>query len=208
MDLPLARFGGRAFRAPMEKRRRFLRAVGSWGLVALVHLAFFFLLLFSQRQPPPLRVAERETILLFLPLRHAAPPPRPPMTRSKGERPVPRVTTAPITLPPMVLVPARPSDRDILGAIGRELACGAGSFEYLPEDLRAACSYSPWLGMRMPDGTIVIASPAPPPTGPLDLNDMSGADYVRHEMDTAPACPPLQNTPCLNNSIIPLASAP
>ena len=30
---------------------------------------------------------------------------------------------------------------------------------------------------------------------------MTGAEAMRHEMQTAPACPPLQNVPCLHNVI-------
>ncbi len=130
------------------------------------------------------------------------PPPHPPVHKlvplPQPQTPVivAPVITAPITVPQSQSHPlSRPKDEGLLG-IGRSLACGASSYENLSPLEREECRRHPWHFVKKPDGTIVLEAPLkpviPPPTA---------ADVIRHEMQTAPPCPILNNTPCLGKII-------
>ena len=104
------------------------------------------------------------------------------------------VLTAPITLPPIRHQPLAPPATSGLEGIGRSLACGASSYEYLTAQEREGCRRRPWDFVRKPDGTIVLMAPEKPPPPPA----FTPQDLMRHEQQTAPPCPMLQNVPCLS----------
>ncbi len=124
----------------------------------------------------------------------------------------PEVVTEPIIIPPpLVQVQPEPEERggitagDLLGAIGREVACSAGNFENLTAVQRSRCGRLPWQGAQMPDGAIVLT--IPPPRGrffeeenarPPEVR-ISGADAQRNRMEGADTgCLVILNTPCFN----------
>jgi hypothetical protein len=89
----------------------------------------------------------------------------------------PAFHSLPITLPP------RPDAIDLGLALGRALACGANSFEYLTPEGRAGCRHPPWNFTYARDGTIILDTqykrPEPKPTP---------AEVLAHERYTADPC--------------------
>jgi hypothetical protein len=85
---------------------------------------------------------------------------------------------------------ASPPSEGLLG-VGRSLACGASSYEYLAPLQREECLRKPWHFVKRSDGTIVLDVAKPVETQPSTI------DIIRHEQETAPPCPVLSNVPCL-----------
>ena len=180
-----------------EDRARTIRRTLAWAAVVLVHILAVLLILFSNTKPlvESIRVVVPEAIM-WIPM-----PTRPghPIRRSDEQETAPPVETipqitAPITLPPAPHRELAPPASEGLEGVGRSLACGASSYENLSPVQREQCRRHPWMFTKKPDGTIVLAAPPadPPPTIP---------DIMRHEQQTAPPCPVLQNTPCLGGVI-------
>jgi hypothetical protein len=129
---------------------------------------------------------------------HTAPPNLIPPEPNDEERDTAAKPLTVIPPKPPVLEQQQPpaaQPGDILNAIGQALACGASNFEYLTPRQQARCLHQPWQGLQLPNGTIVLAAPprldAP---GPLQL---TGAEALQHQSQTAPNCPIMLNTPCL-----------
>lgn len=171
-----------------------------WALVALVHLLLVTLFVMSEfvpqdRERRPTMI-ETMFLLSMLPSEDA-----PQIKVIKPEVPsatAPIFTTAPVIVqrpePPMIK-PETPAD--ILRSIGEALACGANSYEELTPVARSHCVHEPWIPREAADGTIVLEGPARPVVqGELHL---SGAEQMRHDMQTGPNCPILVNTPCLRD---------
>jgi hypothetical protein len=175
----------------------------SWVLVALVHVFLITLFVMSEILPQDethkTMPIETMFLLSMLPNTHA-----PAVKIIKPEVPdatAPIITTAPLVVvpreePPMIQ-PEAPED--VLRSIGEELACGANSFEYLTQAQRNHCPHQPWLGKKLPNGTIVLDTP-PKPADDSTLH-MSGAEQLRHDLQTGPACPILQQAPCLHDAV-------
>ena len=97
----------------------------------------------------------------------------------------------------MIVVPPPPNSQiappqtpaDILKAIGEALSCGAENFENLTQAERNRCKHEPWIARKLPNGTIVLEAAAPQPFAPAPVPKISGAEALRHEMQTAPPCP-------------------
>lgn len=206
----LAYYGNRVARPPAEPRRAAVKRAISWTLMALVHLLFvaMFTVQFIQEQ----RVGRKGVIETILDLSLLRSPNAPPVTLIMPQfRPnaPPEVSTAPITIPPVLPPPqdqnAPASSGDVLKAIGEALACGAANFENLTDQQRARCRHQPWLARKLPDGTIVMEAP-PRQTQP-ELH-ISGADQMRHDMQVAPPCPILLQVPCVDDIIHGRSSKP
>jgi hypothetical protein len=197
-DQGLAYYGNRVARPP--RRGPLTRSV-SWVLVALVHILLITLFVMSEILPDQetrhTLPIETMFLLSMLPNTHA-----PQVKIIKPEVPnatVPVITTAPLVVVPLeeppMIQPETPAD--ILKSIGEALACGANSFEYLTQAQRNHCPHQPWLGRRLPDGVIVLD--APPKAAEEPTLHMSGAEQLRHDLQTGPACPILQQAPCLHD---------
>ncbi len=195
---------------PAQRRQRAVSRAVSWMLVALLHILLFFGIVitfrpFTERNRPLV-----ETILT-LPMPGNNAPPLHIVNPVLPNNNPPVILSAPITLPrpPPVLDerntrPVTPGD--ILGAVGRTLACSAGSWEHLTAPERAACGGVPWRAMRLPNGNLVMVPPSqlprlkePPPDTGFDIN--SGADRQQRDIQNGqnPAnngCPILQQMPC------------
>jgi hypothetical protein len=174
------------------RRRQLIRRGAAWAAVIVVHILALILILAGNQIPVIKRI--QETIpeaITWIPMPKKVVHPRP--TPQNPDVPVPEpVITAPITLPPITR-PALPPVAQPGGmeGVGRSLACGAGNYENLPPNMREACRRTPWAFVKKPNGTIVLEAPPKPVEMP------TAADVMRHEQQTAPPCPVLQNVPCL-----------
>ena len=178
-------------RVETAERERFIRRSIVSLLVLAVHVLAIAIFIYSSRIPLTQRVRTTipEAILwLILPSR----PIEPKLIHPElPEAPVPEYSE-PITLPPIPArpLPAAPPSGGLLG-VGRSLACGASSYEYLAPNQREQCLRHPWTFVKRSDGTIVLDVPRPIETEPSTI------DIIRHQQETSPPCPVLSNVPCL-----------
>jgi hypothetical protein len=189
------------------RRRQFVRRGLAWVAVVVVHILAIILILAGNEIPIIKRIQEAiPEAITWIPMpKKPANPPKPELHNPEVLLPEP-IITAPITVPPLRMRPAplAPPASEGLEGVGRSLACGAGSYENLPPNMREACRRQPWAWVKKPDGTIVLdATPKP-------VEMPTAADIMRHEQQTAPPCPVLQNVPCLGKVIHgdPLGGAP
>ena len=203
-DHALAFYGNRSRRLSSEEERRLLvRRIWTWVLVALIHvilLSAFILDQYRMNRFTLKRPVETILDLTRLP-RGQAPPIR------MIQPVVPHATEPKITTAPVIVVPPPNPDQampqtpaDILKAIGEALSCGAENYENLTQAERARCKREPWIARKLPNGTIVLEAANPSPYAAPPVPKLSGADAMRRQMQTAPPCPILANTPCLSNT--------
>jgi hypothetical protein len=186
-----------------EQRRRQLERLFAWGVVAIIHILMLFVVVADQRHRRDLAMRPpAETILELSRLAKGEAPPirliQPVVPRAAA----PEVTTAPVIVmppPPNSQIAPPQTPADILKAIGEALSCGAENFENLTQAERNRCRHEPWLARRLPNGTIVLEAAAPQPFAPAPVAKISGAEALRHEMQTAPGCSIMvSNVPCMN----------
>ncbi len=170
----------------------------TWALVALVHVLFFLMLTVAGRQTLVLQRPLIETIFTLATLPRGDAPkvilirPDVPSTRP------PMITTAPTLVPPPLEFTVPPqTPADVLRAIGEALSCGASNFENLTQAERARCHRTPWIARRLANGTLVLE--APPRLNEPTTRVVTGAEQLRRDMMTAPACAPLSNAPCIDD---------
>ncbi len=187
-----------------EERRRILVRDGlAILLVALIHILIFLGLVISLEQARE-RQGRRGPIEQFLDLSLLRQPRATPLNLTQPQdneqndvsaKPLTVITPKPPVLelqpPPSTVQPG-----DILGSVGRAIACGAGNFEYLTRQQQERCLHEPWQGVQLPNGTIVLLAPPPNMATPGPLQ-MTGAEALRRQSQTAPNCPIMVNTPCL-----------
>jgi len=130
----------------------------------------------------------------------------------------PRLEAAPIIIPkPPPIVPEKPRDQtgapgapgDVLGAVGRALACSAGSWEHLSSAERARCGVYPWRAARLPNGNLVMVPanilPRLKEAPDTQFSVNTGADRVQSDLQKGitpgqpGGCPIMLNTPCLQH---------
>ena len=199
-----------------EQRRKAKSKAVSTVLAGLLHVLFFFFFVLAVH---PFDMKSRplmETILtLTLPGNNRPLPERPINPEILTDAP-PRMLAAPIIVPrpPPIVTDednkAPGQQGDILGAVGRALACDAGSWEHLTSVERERCGFYPWRGARLPNGTLVMVprSVLPrlreaPPDTQFSVNtgsDRIGADIRSGITPGMGGCPILQNTPCMHVS--------
>ncbi|MGH6828322.1 MAG: hypothetical protein ACREFW_05380 [Rhizomicrobium sp.] len=201
-DHALTFYGYRPLRRPNEEGRRLLtRRAICWALVVLVHALFFLLLAMDQQQRERIRLGTPvETILDLARIPRGTAPPIRLIQPTVPQAAPPEISTAPVIVippPPNLQLAPPKTPADILKAIGEALSCGAENFENLTGAERARCKHEPWVARKLPDGTIVLEASAPqavaPPAGAL-----SGAEALRRQTQTGPACPTFSNLPCVN----------
>ncbi|MBV9548493.1 MAG: hypothetical protein JO256_02340 [Alphaproteobacteria bacterium] len=202
-DVPL--YAARPSREVAPKRK-----AASWIAVGIVHLLILNLLLFS---PTFINVTrhggvQQETMLDLTGSRDSN---RPDVKMVIPQAPVgvpPETNTAPMLPPPTPLIeqaPATPQGGqpkgDVLGDLGREIACSPGHYENLTEAQRTRCGRAPWEGAMTPNGTIVLNRPAETNrfAPPLPEYHISGQDAQRLQVERAQTdCPMMLNVPCVN----------
>ena len=204
-DHALAFYGHRpAHLSNEEERRLLIRRVISWTLVGLIHVLLLSLFILDQIRERSL-MTRREPVETILDLTTLPAGEAPPIRLIRPE--VPTVTPPVISTAPVIVVPpANPDEAvpqtpaDILKAIGEALSCGAENFENLTQTERARCRTEPWIARKLPNGTIVLEAANPSPFAPPPTIKLTGADAMRRQLQTAPPCPILVNTPCLSNT--------
>ncbi len=199
---------------PAEFRRTKVRRVASWAAVGLLHFVLFTALVVSVRQYNELTRPVIETLMMFPALGNNpnAPPLRTVNPDVQTEA-MPLITTAPITVPKPEVVPdseghaATPGD--ILAAVGRELACSAGTWEHLTRGERQACGGIPWRGLKLPNGSLIMLPGnvmprlrEPPPDDGIRVtgSEQQQRDLQMGRNSATGGCPILQHTPCLSPS--------
>jgi len=203
-DVPL--YAARPSRQVPPKRK-----AASWIAVFIVHLVIANTLIFSEgwKTLVPHGSSREMTTLDLRGATDNSPAPDVRMTVPEAPAGVPpELVIDPLILPRTTPETDSPraeggiSDGDLLGAVGRDVACIAGNYENLTPAQRARCARIPWMGAKLPDGSLVLRPPemnplfAPPPPQAR----VSGADGQRRQMETAGSdpCPVILNTPCFN----------
>lgn len=200
-------------RSPPEQRREAAKRVTSWILVGLLHV-FVVVSFVISIHPFTTRGRSVEETLLLLPSNNSnnrnqervAPeiPDKAPSTLAAPPIIIPKI---PPIVPPQEPSRSAPTPGDILGMVGRELACSPGSWEHLTTKEREVCGGAPWRAYRTPQGSLVMIPPnqlprlKQPPPPEFTLN--TGADRIQRDLQTGqdPAmggCPIMQNTPCVH----------
>ncbi len=165
-----------------DARKRAARRAGAAAAAAVFHVLFVILLIESEWFPglQGRRPAEPPILWLLLPKTAGTPNKLLPHAQKGPEQEVPRFYSLPITLPPPV------NAIDPALALGRALACGANSFEYLTPQGRAQCTLVPWHYKFDRYGTIVLDTQYKPPV-PKEPK-ISGAEALARERNTADPC--------------------
>jgi len=196
-----------------EQRRKNLSRTTSTVMVAMLHVLFFFTFVLGIR-PFDLRNRNLVETILILPQSGNN------QHEDSRNHPIPLEPQAPRMLSAPMIIPKPPpiipDDRtkegqgpptDILGAVGRELACSAGSWEHLTSVERQRCGLYPWRGVKLPNGSLVMI-----PRGVLprlkeapdtEFSVNTGSDRIRTDVQAgitpgSGGCPILQNTPCVH----------
>jgi hypothetical protein len=167
-----------------------LKRAGAWLAVAVIHVLFFAALLTAGHIRQIVRATPHEVFFILPPLQtqveHLPPVEVTPAVRLT---PVPQRQNT-ITLPPPKPQTQPQTQSDVMQAIGKELACGAGPYEHLTQAQREVCKRQPWRFKKNAHGVIVMdTSASPPPDEPA-----SGADQELHIQQTADPCLAAGNT--------------
>ena len=199
-DIPL--FAARPARHVAPKRR-----AASWIFVGIVHLLIISVLLTSQHFTDRVRHgAEHETIFNIAGAQDSTRPEVKMVVPQAAVGTPPEMRNLPIVPPPLIeqapLIREEGSEKgDVLGALGREIACSPGHYENLTQVQRTRCGRAPWQGAMAPDGVIVLNRPpeinrfAPPPRE----YQITGQDSQRLSVERAPTdCSFGLNMPCVN----------
>jgi hypothetical protein len=210
-DVPL--YAARPSRHVPPKRK-----AAGWIAVGVVHLLIANLLIFSEGWKS-LVVRHGASTEVTLDLRGATDrSPAPEVRMTVPQAPVgvpPELTIDPVIIPPPTdrTTPTRPqsggiSDGDLLGALGRDVACSAGHYENLTTAERARCGRIPWAGARLPNGAIVLRDPEPRNrfAEPEPEMRVSGAEQMQRQLQTGLTpgnCPVLLNVPCFSARPVP-----
>jgi len=176
-------------RANEAERERMMKRVGAGIAVALVHALILLLLLTTSRYGDYIRKSPKEVILLLPPLK--------PSAKSVGPA-VPLPPASSLTEPsykgitiPMPPPAATEKPGDIMQAIGKELACGAGPYEHLSQAEREDCKRHPWHWKKNEKGVIVLDVPSKAPPPP---DSISGIDAITQGIKTSDPCLAAGNT--------------
>ena len=202
-DVPL--YAARPSREVAPKRK-----AASWIVVGIVHLLILNLLLFSQDFATLTQHGAQHETMLDLTGSQDKAKPSVQMVVPKAPLGMPPVIPEPLLPPPPqqpvkqppVIQEGGQERGDVLGALGREIACSPGHYENLTESQRTRCGRIPWQGALLPNGAIVLNRPAdvnrfapPPPPG----YKVSGQDAQRLQVERAQTdCPVGLNMPCVN----------
>ncbi len=200
-----------------ERRHNAMSRTTSTVLAAALHVLFFFFFVFAVH-PFDMRSKPIIETFLTLPLPGNNLPEQKPINPQPVVIAPPRIESAPIHIPkPPPIVPDQPQDRtgttgapgDILGAVGRELACSAGSWEHLTSAERARCGLYPWRAVKLPNGSLVMVPsnilPRLPDAPETQFSVNSGVDRMQSDLQRGltsgqpGGCPIMLNTPCLQH---------
>jgi hypothetical protein len=184
VDMSFALIAGERARANEAERERFLKRAGAGVAVVLLHVLFLLVLLTAGHFAAIRHRAEPKEVFLLFP-----PPPHPHTRNQVAPLPIPTVIPKEIEAPPhTITAPQQKSQEhapgDVMEAIGKELACGAGPYEHLSQAEREACKRQPWKFKKTPKGVIVLDTVDKPPAA----DPTSGADEELRMQQTADPC--------------------
>lgn len=184
--------------ASEAERERALKRIGAGIAVVLVHVFFLAVLLTAARVGEIVRKAPQEVIFLLPPLQPKTTRPALPPVVLPAERPVNIPPTISVEPPPPAIVP-KPGD--VMQAIGRELACGAGPWEHLTQAEREVCKRQPWHSRKNAKGVYVLDVPSQQQPQPEDT--LSGIDAIAKTLNTSDPCLAEGNThtECIHKNI-------
>jgi hypothetical protein len=169
-------------RVAEAERERALKRLGAAIAVILIHILFLIALLTAGHVVSLVRRPPKETLLLLPPLPHQRETnPSMPLVPLPLDRPVnipPTITINPPPAPPTTQKP-----EDIMQALGRELACGAGSYENLSPVQREACRRQPWRFKKNEKGVIVLDRSTPPPPPDTTISGIDASTQIQRTTD-------------------------
>jgi hypothetical protein len=186
-------------RVAEEERKRNLRRLYAGLAVAAVHVLFVVVLIAAQWVPIPVKpnkIAPLQWIVLQAPMRADL--------QNKIKPRAPNVGTVDpnliIRLPRPKIDEENNAINDWGWALGRSLACGASSYEWLNNKMRAECKHKPWDWVYDRYGNVVLDAR---PRLPQAEETIRPSDVQARERNTAPACPGNAdpNAPCLSDVI-------
>lgn len=197
-DLTLAVVLERLKREEAEKKRRWRRLAVA-GLVALGHSLIIGWMIYAKLSQLPPSKPPPETELLWLLKPPVVVKPGPNSTDQREEM-IRQAYKAVQLLPPVDRdrTNAITVDDDVSMALGRSLACGAGSFEYLTPEGQRRCLRKPWGFTYDRYGYVILD------TGRLPAREKPRpSDVLARQRNTAPECPNNvdPNAPCLGRII-------
>jgi len=200
-ELNFATLAAERLRLAAMERERLLKRLGAAAAVVLVHILIVITLLTAGRFGIFHEKKEHEVMLLL---------PPPPQSRT-NVRPV--VPVIPFVTPNVeevprstITVPAPKTQEktqgDILEALGKELACGAGPYEHLTQREREACKRQPWKFKKNAKGVIVLDTLLGKQQ-PQQEEPVSGADENLDIQRTSDPCLAAGNThtECIHKTI-------
>jgi hypothetical protein len=180
-----------------DARKRNVRRIYAGVGVAIIHVLFVGLLLASEWIPIVIPNVRKIEALQWVTLSQPAHAPRqvPVKLRSQNAGAV-----NPDIIPQLPRPKAEEENNAITDfglALGRSLACGANSYEWLNSKMRAECKHRPWNFTYDRYGNIVLDAT---PRLPRDTETLRPSDVQAHERNTAPVCPRNidPNAPCLS----------
>jgi hypothetical protein len=179
-----------------EARKRSLRRVYAGIAVAVVHVLIIILLVTSEWVPIKIERVKQVTPLQWVTLQ------APVRASEEKIRPKsPDVGTVDPSRIPKILRPKTDEENNAISdfglALGRSLACGANSYEWLNSKMRAECRRKPWDFVYDRYGNIVLDAQ---PRVAQDRETLRPSDVQARERNTAPVCPTNidPNAPCLS----------
>lgn len=187
--------------ASEENRKRNLRRAYAGAAVGVLHVLMVAVLIASQYVPIPMvRVHKIEPLQWLLLQAPAHPSQTPAKTRSQQPGYV-----NPEVVPPILRQQVQEENNAItdLGlALGRSLACGANSYEWLNPKMRAECRRRPWNFTYDRYGTIVLDA-RPRPERQQAEEAPRPSDVQARDRNTADPCliAKQSGTPCIDRTI-------
>jgi hypothetical protein len=184
----------------VDVRKRAARRSAAGAAVAVVHVIFVLLLIAAEWIPLPLVKPDKQQPLSWIVLPQIAKATRVPPV--KPLKPADSGVINPYVVPQFIRPPQEEENNaitDLGWALGRSLACGANSYEYLNSKMRNECKHRPWQFVYDRYGNIVLDAV---PRIPHEEKPRP-SDVQAHERNTAPRCPQNvdPNAPCLANVI-------
>ena len=193
----LAELGARLRLEEMARKRAMRRFLAAAGVVVF-HILFLILLVTSEWFPVEVKEQIERRPLLWILLPQASKTPKvipvKPLKSTQGQ-------AASTFVKPDLVRPQEENNAIDLGlALGRSLACGANSYEYLTLKQRLNCHYQPWQFVYDRYGNVVLYANQRPPE---ETEKLRPSDIQAHERNTAPSCPKNAdpNAPCIGDII-------
>ena len=190
------------FRADEAGLRRSRSRGLAVGVAIVVHVIFIWILILAEFIPMDFLGRPKIEKMTWIVLSQPAQAPRIiPTKQTKAES---DAAVNPILVPKPIKPKVEEENNAItdLGlALGRSLACGANSFEYLNSKMRLECRHTPWTFVYDRYGNIILDPQGR--TAEVREETLRPSDVQAHERNTAPRCPQNvdPNAPCIADII-------